>query len=324
MNQNNIQNQNGLQGQFQNNNGTQLNNQTQVPIGQQIYQGTQQQGVQIMQGVQQGQQQGVQMVQGVQQGQQQGFQQQQVTPAAPAGPRQISPEEVLQVQNPKQYQQQQQQQQQMTQQELQRTQVLNIDELEKTVRFEKISSKKPAIIVAAIGILFLTFGTTFQVASNLKGSSKVEKRDIAEEVVEKNDVKPATTNLNCNIAATNQADGTDTVYSILYTFEDNKLVGFKKVYTITPTPGNPLGAATVQNYIIGYQPFLNPIEGYQISVIPTGEGLVVTVEVDYTKLDLTLLNPTQQNHFTTKLDYPLETAKEKIQTDMVTNGLICE
>ena len=249
MNQNNIQNQNGLQGQFQNNNGTQLNNQTQVPIGQQIYQGTQQQGVQIMQGVQQGQQQGVQMVQGVQQGQQQGGQQQQVTQAAPAGPRQISPEEVLQVQNPKQYQQQQQQQ--MTQQELQRTQVLNIDELEKTVRFEKISSKKPAIIVAAIGILFLTFGTTFQVASNLKGSSKVEKRDIAEEVVEKNDVKPATTNLNCNIAATNQADGTDTVYSILYTFEDNKLVGFKKVYTITPTPGNPLGAATVQNYIIG-------------------------------------------------------------------------
>ena len=308
MNQNNIQNQNGLQGQVQNNNGTQLNNQTQVPIGQQIYQGTQQQGVQIMQGVQQGQQQGVQ--------------QQQVTQAAPAGPRQISPEEVLQVQNPKQYQQQQQQQQ-MTQQELQRTQVLNIDELEKTVRFEKISSKKPAIIVAAIGILFLTFGTTFQVASNLKGSSKVEKRDIAEEVVEKNDVKPATTNLNCNIAATNQADGTDTVYSILYTFEDNKLVGFKKVYTITPTPGNPLGAATVQNYIIGYQPFLNPIDGYQISVIPTGEGLVVTVEVDYTKLDLTLLNPTQQNHFTTKLDYPLDHPKDTIYTEMIGAGFTC-
>ncbi len=307
MNQNNIQNQNGLQGQFQNNNGTQLNNQTQVPIGQQIYQGTQQQGVQIMQGVQQGQQQGVQ--------------QQQVMQAAPAGPRQISPEEVLQVQNPKQYQQQQQQQ--MTQQELQRTQVLNIDELEKTVRFEKISSKKPAIIVAAIGILFLTFGTTFQVASNLKGSSKVEKRDIAEEVVEKNDVKPATTNLNCNIAATNQADGTDTVYSILYTFEDNKLVGFKKVYTITPTPGNPLGAATVQNYIIGYQPFLNPIDGYQISVIPTGEGLVVTVEVDYTKLDLTLLNPTQQNHFTTKLDYPLDHPKDTIYTEMIGAGFTC-
>ena len=299
MNQNNIQNQNGLQGQFQNNNGTQLNNQTQVPIGQQIYQGTQQQGVQMVQGVQQ----------------------QQLTQAPPAGPRQISPEEVLQVQNPKQYQQQQQQQ--MTQQELQRTQVLNIDELEKTVRFEKISSKKPAIIVAAIGILFLTFGTTFQVASNLKGSSKVEKRDIAEEVVEKNDVKPATTNLNCNIAATNQADGTDTVYSILYTFEDNKLVGFKKVYTITPTPGNPLGAATVQNYIIGYQPFLNPIDGYQISVIPTGEGLVVTVEVDYTKLDLTLLNPTQQNHFTTKLDYPLDHPKDTIYTEMIGAGFTC-
>ena len=233
MNQNNIQNQNGLQGQFQNNNGTQLNNQTQVPIGQQIYQGTQQQGVQIMQGVQQGHQQGVQ--------------QQQVTQAAPAGPRQISPEEVLQVQNPKQYQQQQQQQQ-MTQQELQRTQVLNIDELEKTVRFEKISSKKPAIIVAAIGILFLTFGTTFQVASNLKGSSKVEKRDIAEEVVEKNDVKPATTNLNCNIAATNQADGTDTVYTITYNFEDKQLVGYTKAYNVIPTVGNAQGPQTIENY----------------------------------------------------------------------------
>ena len=69
---------------------------------------------------------------------------------------------------------------------------------------------------------------------------------------------------------------------------------------------------------------MNPTDGYQIEVVPNGEGLLVTVVVDFKTLDLTLLNPTQQNHFSTSVDYPLETAKETIQTDMVTKGLICE
>ena len=228
-------------------------------------------------------------------------------------PRAISPEEVLQAQHP------------MTQQELQRTQVLNIDEVEKAVRYERISSKKPAIAVAVLGILLLAFGTTFQITDNLKANKKVEKRDIAEEVTKKEIVPTiATSSLNCNQTLLNNQDGTDTIYTIKYDFEDNKLVGFTKSFTITPTVGNPLGATTVQNYTRDYQPFINPIEGYQISVVPNAGTLLVTVIVNFKKLDLTLLNPIQQTHFSTKIDYPLDTTKEVIQTEMINNGFVCE
>ena len=55
--------------------------------------------------------------------------------------RQISEEEIKQT---------------LTKEELQQTQVLNLDELEKTIRIEKKTSKKPAILIATIGgIVFL-------------------------------------------------------------------------------------------------------------------------------------------------------------------------
>lgn len=293
MNPNNTQNQNNYQGQIPNNN-IQYQSNNQIPIGQPVQQ-YQQQYQQQAQQISMPQQQGVQVTQTNQ-------------------PRTISPEEVLQAQHP------------LTQQELQRTQVLNLEEVEKAARYERISSKKPAIAVAVLGVLFLAFGTTFQVATNLKASNnKVEKRDIAEEVVEKEEtVKVVESNMKCTQSSLNNADGTDTEYTIQYNFEDNKLVGFTKTYAINPTVGNQLGATTVQNYSIAYQQFMNPTDGYQIEVVPNGEGLLVTVVVDFKTLDLTLLNPTQQNHFSTSVDYPLETEKETIQTDMVTKGLICE
>lgn len=296
MNPNNMQNQNNLQGQIPNN--TQYQNNNQIPIGQPVQQfQPAQQFQQQTQQIPVGQQQGVQIVQTNQQ-----------------QPRTVSPEEVLQAQHP------------MTQQELQRTQVLNIEEVEKAARYEKISSKKPAIAVAVLGVLFLAFGTTFQVATNLKANNnKVEKRDIAKETVEAEEVVNVVESvMKCSQTSLNNADGTDTIYTIQYNFEDDKLVGFTKSYMINPTVGNPLGATTVQNYSIAYQQFMNPTDGYQIGVVPNGEGLAVNVVVDYKTLDLTLLNQTQQNHFSTSVDYPLDTEKTKIQTDMIANGLTCE
>ena len=41
----------------------------------------------------------------------------------------------------------------MTQEELQKTQVLNLKDVEEAARFERITSKKPAIIVATIGLV---------------------------------------------------------------------------------------------------------------------------------------------------------------------------
>ena len=47
--------------------------------------------------------------------------------------------------------------QQMTPEELQRTQVLNFQDVEDLANFEKRTSKKPAIIIAILGIISITF-----------------------------------------------------------------------------------------------------------------------------------------------------------------------
>ena len=43
--------------------------------------------------------------------------------------------------------------QELTKEQLQQTQVLNFQEVQKAIRFEKITSKKPAILVAVLGII---------------------------------------------------------------------------------------------------------------------------------------------------------------------------
>jgi len=229
------------------------------------------------------------------------------------GVRQISPTEVAQAQG-------------LSQAELQKTQVLNLKEVEDVARIEKLSSKKPAIVVAIIGILCIAFGATFNVAQRYQANRKnnVEKRAVIEEKEEKQKEPVKETTLKC--IKNNQAkpDGTDTAFIITYNFENDKLVRFTKYYRVTVTPGSTTGPVTIQSYINSYQAFLNPTEGYQISVEPLNNGVEVNVQVDYEKLDLTKLNPKQQEHVTTSVEYPIDSSYEKIKTESTAVQLTCE
>ena len=221
--------------------------------------------------------------------------------------------------------QSQKQVQQLTPEELQKTQVLNLQEVEETIRFEKATTKKPAIIVAIIGILSITIGSSFQVVSGLsakKQENTIQKKEIIEESTID---KVKTTSLSCNTTFLNQPDGTDIDFSILYTFEDNKLVSFKKENVIKPTPGVEAGIQRVEQYKIDYQAFLNPKVGYQITMAPKDtNGIVVTVQVDYKTLDVATLSPVQNNHYSTSLDYPIDTTFEVVQADMLSKGYQCQ
>ena len=44
----------------------------------------------------------------------------------------------------------------------------------------------------------------------------------------------------------------------------------------------------------------------------------------YTKLDLTKLSPKQAQHFSTKVDYSLDTSLEKVKEDMLSKTFICK
>lgn len=205
----------------------------------------------------------------------------------------------------------------LTKEQLQQTQVLNFQEVQRTIRFEKITSKKPAIIVAVMGIISLIFGGTLQVANTLNSKKEtVQKREI-KQVVEKK--------LNTIKNTVDNPDGTNTIYSINYKFENDKLVGFTKLYTITAAAGKETGKKSIENYIKEFDNLLNETEGYSIEITSNSNtSITVKVVVDYKKLDLTRLNETQNTKPFTKVDYNKNTSYEIIKNNSEEDGFTIE
>ena len=224
--------------------------------------------------------------------------------------RQITPEEA--------------QRAQLSSKELQETQVLNLKDVQEIARIERRTSKKPAIVVAIIGVLFLAIGGSFKVYEIMKSREpKIEKRAIQEK---KQDDNLIGEELKCSSILLNNPDGTDTGYDISYNFKEKSLVGFTKVFSINAIANNPISSQTMQNYSVAYQSFLNQLDGYSITVMPNSDltQIIVTVKVDLTRLDLTKLPEIQQTHFSTKVDYVPNTQKSVIQNDMLTQGFTCQ
>lgn len=217
--------------------------------------------------------------------------------------------------------------QQMTPEELQRTQVLNFQDVEDLANFEKRTSKKPAIIIAILGIISILCGGGLTAYQSLEAKTlaeeekKVEKREIQNKVEE----KPAVTNVNCTYLAQNNADGTDTLLTVNYNFVDGELSGFTKQFDITATPGNPNGKNGVLGYVSGYKPFTIAIDGYSVVVTYDNDSkLTAITTVDFDKLDMTKYPQFQQNHFSTSIDYTMGTTQDKVQADLIAKGFQCK
>lgn len=224
--------------------------------------------------------------------------------------RQITPEEIAQAEGLPMP---------MTQEELQKTQILNLNELEKTIRFEKITSKKPALIVAVLGILLLIFGTTFQIAASLSSSRKVEKRKVepTKQVVE--------TSLSCVKTTLNNPDGTDITYNIDYYFENDKLASQIGEYKYTAIANNPNGEQTIKTKLDTYQKLLSSTSGYQVNTNQANsKELKIIVQMDYKSLDLTVIPQANQEDDVTKVIYKRNTDLTTIKNDMLSAGYTCE
>lgn len=208
----------------------------------------------------------------------------------------------------------------LTKEELQQTQVLNFQEVQKAIRYEKITSKKPAILVAIIGIISLLFGGSLQIASSLKTNSSIQKRDTTT-----NNIEVEKTKLNCVKTTLNNPEGINTIYNIDYNFENDKLVGFTKTYDVSANINKEEAKKQIEKYINEYNSLLNDSDGYKISLSHTNNTtLTVKVIVDYKKLDLTKLKDIQQTKQFTKVEYSRNTELSKIKNDMMNEGFTVE
>ena len=205
----------------------------------------------------------------------------------------------------------------LTKEELQQTQVLNFQEVQKTIRFEKITSKKPAILIAILGVISLLVGGSFQIATSLKTKPDIQKREVKKVIEVKN--------LNCVKTTLNNPDNTDTVYNITYKFENDKLVGYTKEYSVNAVTGKEDGKKSIEKYINEYKSLLNDSEGYTIDITSTENTTVtVTVVVDLKRLDLTKLNAIQNTKEFTKVEYNRNTTYKDIRSNALEKGFTVE
>lgn len=213
------------------------------------------------------------------------------------------------------------QKQQMSEEELQRTQVLNFDTFKQVARYEKISSKKPAIIVALLGVLAIVIGGTYPIVqsqmakSNEKNKSTVQAR--------KREVKPVTSELTCTQTTPSVGNGLDQTITIKYNFIDNKLTSFTKELNLGLTAGTTTGQVALQDFINALQPFLVQKDGYSVTAKKIENGVVTTTSVDYKTVDINSLPEINQQNGYFNVMYLADTNMEAIKQDMTNYNYIC-
>ena len=221
----------------------------------------------------------------------------------------------------------QKQKEQMSQEELQRTQVINLKDVEEVVRFEKLTSKKPAIIVAVIGLICLTFGSSFAFVQSMsarkaKDTPKIQNR-------KRNTIEPKTNikTLDCTKQITNEPeDATNKTINYNLIFKDEKLTKFTKTFSMIPkTAESEESKKTVSDFKTALQPYLIEIDGYKVTVIPENTGGIITsTEVDYNSIDITKVPSIHQINYRFNVTYEAYTTKETIEKDLTTQGYKCK
>jgi len=217
---------------------------------------------------------------------------------------------------------QQQIKQQMSQEELQRTQVLNLQDVQEAVKYEKMTSKKPAIIIAILGIASILMGTTFGVVQNLQAKAEKER----EKAVVRRETVPTEKTLSCSLTKLADYDGTDYTLTRDFTFKDNKLTKEIKSFKLSPSEGNPNGVTGVQNYLVALQPFLVQMSGYELMVEKdqnTGTATTTTT-INYEILDITKVPEMHQSNFRFSVEYTNGSDQATIEQDLKTKGYTCK
>ena len=215
--------------------------------------------------------------------------------------------------------------QQLSQEELQRTQVLNLKDVEETVRFEKRTSKKPAIIVAVLGIICITIGSSFAFVQTMN-ARKASTPNVQTRKNNKPQNKSNTKSLDCTFMQKSESNGINTIMNINYVFKDEKLTSFTKTYSMVPlVEGNEQSKPAIQNFINALQPFLIEINGYKLKVVPESTGgVITTTEVNLEILDVKQVPELNQKNFRFNIEYQLNTPYADIQKAMTENGYKCK
>ena len=216
----------------------------------------------------------------------------------------------------------------ISREELTRTQVLNLQELERDANYERKTSKRPAALFAFAGFLAITMGLLYpnimmavdSIGGMDNNSYKVELNKLYDL-----DATPiATDKIICTLTQPAQLDGTDKVTTKELYFLEQKLQTYVRTITATSMIDNVTGLATVQNMYNTYIAFDSiPVNGYTIATTTENTTTKVEITVDLKTLDRTQLTYNHAANPLTNVEYELNADQATIQNALAAEGYIC-
>ena len=217
----------------------------------------------------------------------------------------------------------------MTEEELQRTQVLNLDAFREVAKFEKMTSKKPAIFVAVLGIFSIMLGTAFPAIQSYAARKAVERDDtlVQSRVKSKKEIinQVVENDLTCKWENLNLPNGTDETITVTYHFKDDALISMDKVYSLTKSATATTDPEELKSFQNALQPFLLQTDGYALVVKPLeNNGIEVTTKVDYELLDMASIPAMHQDNYRFNVIYQKGEKEINVRQTTTSKGYVCE
>ena len=239
----------------------------------------------------------------------------------------VSAQQVAQATQPQSYAQQPASQF-MTPEELQRTQVLNLDDVKATARIERLSSKKPAALVASFGVLLIAIGfffPTIQYFATRHASEANETVYREEEEEEETVVTPVKETLSCSLSKLNNANGTDELLIVTYSFENSVIQTYTKEYTLRQSEGVTETPTELASYLEALEPFLaKQVPGYVMTLQQIANGSVTKTTVNYNELDYTQIPVENQANYRFDVPFQATTPLNDVRSGLITQGYTCD
>lgn len=225
--------------------------------------------------------------------------------------------------------------------ELTRTQVLNLKELEKAANFEKKTSQKPAAIFAILGAISISLGIFYpNITTMLSGREVEDTPSVSEQRQEdtSSDASATTTevsanSLSCSMVQVNPEDATLVTTTYNFQFQElGTLVSYQKESDITvsaPVAQTPSSIVTLDTSITNLMQ--TPIVGYTLEKVPTAstdptivDGYTAKLSVDFTTFNPATLTPLHTSNTFANVEFVNTDTKDIIQQRLMALGYTCQ
>lgn len=241
----------------------------------------------------------------------------------------ISPEQVAQTTQSRNQVQQRSSQQSMSMDELQKTQVLNLQDFKETTRIEKLSSPIQAKILASLGAFLIAIGVALPMFQSLSERGKtptVSSTEFREQTnsVEKNE-EQIVKELTCRMELLNNPNGTDEVVNVDYTFNGDKITNYSKEYILRKSAAATEVPPELASYLTALEPYLAvQIPGYTLNVQQIENGSITKSVVDYATLNYTTIPEAFQTNYRFNVPYQATATYNEVKSGLETQGYMCE